>query len=286
MDNSIYWPDFNDLWDYADPAGTEKKFNKLLANPTSSDNPTYYLQLQTQISRTYSLRSEFEQAHTILDGVETKLTGDGIVTVRYLLERGRCFNSNNQPTQAMSLFERAALIAENIGAEYYWIDALHMLGIAAPEPDQLGWHLKGVAAARNCTDKRARNWEGSLLNNIGWTYFEQKAYQNALKTFEETASFYENKPKHLDRYQTAQWSIAKTLRILNRPTEGLAILQKLEADGIMDGFTEEEIGECLLALDQPDDAKPYFKWAYDKLSQISWVTTDTERMARLKQYTA
>jgi len=284
MDNSNYWPDFNDLWDYSDPAGTEETFNKLLADQSSSNNIAYYLQLQTQIARTYSLRGEFEQAHKILDGVEERMAGDDIVTVRYLLERGRSFNSDGQPEQAIPLFERATIIAEKIGAEYYWIDALHMLGIAALESEQLDWNLKGVVAARSCSDERARNWEGALLNNIGWTYFEQKAYQNALKTFEETATFYEDKPQHLNRYQIAQWSIAKTVRMLDRPKEGLAILRELEAAGKMDGFTEEEIGECLLALDQPEASKPYFKAAHDKLSQISWVTADTKRITRLKQY--
>lgn len=284
MDNSTFWPDFNDLWDYSDPVGTEEKFNKLHAETTPSDNITYYLQLLTQIARTYSLRGEFEQAHAILDDVEAKITDDDIVTVRYLLERGRSFNSDNQPARAVPLFERAAFIAEKIGAEYYWVDALHMLGIAAPESDQLTWHQKGLEIAQNCTDERTRNWEGSLLNNIGWTYFEQKSYQNALKTFEETAAFYESKPNHQDRYQIALWSIAKTLRMLNRPAEGLAILRKLEAAGVMDGFTEEEIGECLLALDQPDTARPYFKEAYNKLSHIPWVTADTNRMERLKKY--
>ena len=281
MDNSIYWPDFNDLWDYSDPTGTEAKFLQLLPNST---NISYTLQLQTQIARTYSLRNQFEQAHKILDGIEAEMIGDDIVTVRYLLERGRCFNSAEKPEQAVPLFERAALLAEQIGAQYYCVDALHMLGIAAPTVEQLNWHLKGVDAARGCTDKRARSWEGALLNNIGWDYFEQKDYQNALKTFEETAVFYESKPEHLDHYQIAQWSIAKTLRLLDRPAEGLAILRELEAAGKMDGFTEEEIGECLLAMNKTEEAKPYFDAAYHKLTQISWVVSDAERLARLQKY--
>ena len=284
MNNSTYWPDFNDLWDYSDPAGTEALFTSLLPANKASANTSYTLQLKTQIARTYSLRGQFEQAHKILDDVEAVMANDDIVVVRYLLERGRCFNSAAQPDQAVPLFERAALIAEKINAEYYLVDALHMLGIAAPASEQLNWNLKGVDAARNCKDERARNWEGALLNNIGWSYFEQGDYQNALKTFEETAAFYKDKPQHLNHYQIAQWSIAKTLRLLNRPTEGLIILRELETTRKTDGFTEEEIGECLLAIGETERAKPYFQTAYNILSQISWVTEDTERMERLKHF--
>ena len=50
MNNSSYWPDFNDLWDYSNPAGTEEKFNKILAEDTDPENATHNLQLQTQIA--------------------------------------------------------------------------------------------------------------------------------------------------------------------------------------------------------------------------------------------
>lgn len=284
MENDIFWPDFNDLWEYSDPAATELKFSELLTDPHTSNDLNYYLQLLTQIARTHSLRGEFEQAHSILDEVEVKINNYPIVEVRYLLERGRSFNSGGQPERAIPLFEQAVHLSEKIGAEFYGVDALHMLGIAAPESEQLAWHLRGLEAARSCTDERARRWEGSLLNNIGWTYFARKDYKNALITFEETADFYKDKPEYLENYQIAQWSLAKTLRLQDCPDDGLKILQELEDAGKMDGFTEEEIGECLLAIDQLEAAIPYFKAAYDKLSQIVWVAEDTERINRLAQF--
>lgn len=283
MDKSNYWPDFNDLWDYSDPAKTEEIFKNRLETKSADKDAIYTLQLQTQIARTYSLRGEFEQAHKILNTVETEMHGEDIVEVRYLLERGRTFNSAGQPEIAVPLFTRAATLSEQISAEYYWIDALHMLGIATPQSEQMDWNLKALNAAQNCSDERAKRWQGSLLNNIGWTYFDQEDYENALETFEQTAKFYQNKPNNLENYQIAQWSIAKTLRMLGRPDEGLNILRELEAAGKTDGFTEEEIGECLLAQNQPKDAAPYFQAAYEKLSQVAWVASDTNRIKRLEK---
>ena len=286
MNKSIFWPDFNDLWDYSNPAHTEELFNQILTSPSLGKDPIYILQLQTQIARTYSLRGEFEQAHDILDTVEAGMQGEDIVEIRYLLERGRTFNSAGQPERAVPLFTQAATLSEQLGAEFYWVDALHMLGIAAPPAEQMNWNLKALHAAQKSSDEHARRWQGSLLNNIGWTYFDQDDYENALTTFEQTAAFYQDKPNHLNNYQIAQWSIAKTLRMLERPDEGLAILRELEAAEKLDGFTEEEIGECLLTLNQPADAAPYFQAAYEKLSKIAWVASDSDRINRLREYGA
>ena len=281
MNSSQYWPDFNDLWDYADPAGTETKFGERLVLAKESGDLTYYLQLLTQVARTHSLRGNFEQAHNILDEVETYMAGDDIVEVRYLLERGRTLNSSGKPEEAVPLFQRAAQISEEIGADYYWVDALHMLGIAAPKAERMAWHLAALEATRNSTDERARNWTGSLLNNIGWAYFAEQNYQQALKTFEETEIFYKDEAKDMEFFRIARWSVAKTLRMLRRVEAALVILRELEAAGKRDGFTEEEIAESLFALGRPAEAKPYFKAAYDKLSEISWVAKDTGRIERL-----
>ena len=281
MSGSTYWPDFNDLWNYADPAGTEAKFLDILHAIAESDDSAYHLQLLTQIARTHSLRSNFEKAHHILDEVEAGMAGNDIVEVRYLLERGRSFNSAGRPEQAVPLFKRAAQIGEEIGAAYYWVDALHMLGIAAPVSERMGWHLKGLEVAKNSPDERTRGWIGGILNNIGWAYFAEEDYQNALKAFEQTELFYKDRVGQLEYFQIARWSTAKTLRMLGRIEEALVILRELETAGKKDGFTEEEIAESLFAIGKSNEAKPYFKAAYDKLSHISWVAEDTARLERL-----
>ena len=85
--------DFNKLWNYSNPLETREKFLRVLDEKKESESLDYILQLKTQIARTYSLRAEFEQAHTVLDEVEKKLNSDTLIAhVRYYLERGRTYN--------------------------------------------------------------------------------------------------------------------------------------------------------------------------------------------------
>jgi hypothetical protein len=69
---------------------------------------------------------------------------------------------------------------------------------------------------------------------------------------------------------------------MSRPDEGPAIQRRLEAEGVSDGFTEEEIAECLYAMGEMEAARPYFRMAYEMLAQIDWAAEDTAWMERLK----
>jgi len=51
-----------------------------------------------------------------------------------------------------------------------------------------------------------------------------------------------------------------------------------------DGYVFEELGECLLVLDQPAAAAPHFQRAHALLAQDSWmVKHESERLERLKR---
>ena len=167
-----FWPDFNDLWDYSDPAATEDKFRARLAEAAGQESSDYHLQLKTQIARTYSLRAMFDAAHAMLDEVQGDLEAGSLAEVRYLLERGRTLNSSKQPEKAVLLFSAAATAAQKLGADFYTVDGLHMLGIASPPEARLDWNLKAIEYAENSANERARNWLASLYNNTGWTLFD------------------------------------------------------------------------------------------------------------------
>ena len=50
-----------------------------------------------------------------------------------------------------------------------------------------------------------------------------------------------------------------------------------------DGYVYEEIGECLLAKEKKEDAKMYFKQAYELLSKDIWLQeNEKKRLERLK----
>ncbi len=273
--------EIDELWDYNDLAGSAERFREALAQVDPEIDKDRYLTLKTQIARTLSLRRRFEEAHEILDRVEAQMDRGGVVETRYLLERGRTFNSSKKPELAVPLFENAVKTGQAAQADFYTVDALHMLGIAAPSEARPGWNEKAIEYAEGSADERAHGWLGSLLNNMGWYYFlEEKNYAEALPLFEKTQAFYEEAGRE-DMENIAWWSIGKTLRMLDRAQEALDVQQSL-AEKESDGFIEEEIGECLLALGETEAARPYFQTAYELLSKIDWVAEDTRRIDRLK----
>ncbi len=281
-------PDFDALWDYAMPAQTEIVFRALLPEAQASRNLSYYLELLTQIARTQGLQRDFAVAHQTLDAVQALLTADLCrANVRYLLERGRVFNSSGQPEEARPLFEAAWEQARACNEDVYAIDAAHMIAIVAPSAEKLAWNRKGLEVVEQTTDARAQQWGGSLYNNIGWDYHAQGQYALALEAFYKALEWrrIQKDPREI---LIAKWCIARTLRSSGDVEEALRQQQALQEEwkplGASDGYTEEELGECLLALGRSDEARPYFTQAYAKLSQDAWLmATEPARIERLKR---
>lgn len=278
-------PSFDDLWNYDQPAETETKFRAVLEQ--LHDDPLTRLELLTQIARTQGLQRHFEDAHRTLDAVEAALPQDQHrARVRYLLERGRVLNSSGQREASMPYFEKALTGAMQAGEDNLAVDAAHMLGIVAPVDQQLDWNLKALAMAEASGDPAARKWRGSLYNNIGWTYHDQGQFDKALDMFQQALAFRQQQGQP-GPIQIAQWCIARTLRSLGRVDEALAMQQTLlkahaEA-GTNDGYVLEELAECLAALGRNEEARPYFRRAYETLSQDAWlVANETARLARLQ----
>jgi len=275
------------LWDYHDPATSEQRFRAELARYSSGSSEA--LEIKTQIARTQSLRREFSAAHRTLDEIAPALpSADARVHVRYLLERGRTFNSSGSPAHAMPLFEEAAARSEKAGRQgdvFYTIDALHMLGIAAPPNQQLDWNLKALAIAEAAQDARARRWIASLNNNIGWYYHDRGEYAKALVYFEKALPAWEARGNAID-VRVAKWSIARALRSLERYDEAYAIQSKLSAEcenaGMPDGYVYEELGELELARGNAAAAKPWFVKAYALLKDdAALASNESTRLARL-----
>lgn len=279
-------PDFMALWDYNDPAATAERFERVLARVEASENEAAHAELQTQIARTYSLRGAFDRANEILDEVESMLTDDAPrPRIRYLLERGRTFNSAGDPERACLLFDEAWTLAKSSGEDGLAVDAAHMLGIAAPHEDRMRWNLAALALAEASDDPDAHRWCGSLSNNIGWTHFEQAAYDEALDVFERCLAWQTAQGK-APEIRIARWSIARTHRALGATDKALAEQRALyETMGDEpDGYVYEEIAECLHTLGDGDAAR-WFGLAHEVLAKDEWLRANEsarlERMARL-----
>ncbi len=282
-------PDFDTLWDYSNPEQTEAKFMELVPGAIESGNVSYYAQLLTQIARTRGLQGKYQEAHATLDSVEGMLTDDLIVAkMRYLLERGRVYNSSGEPDKSKPLFLEAWEFAAANKEDYYAVDAAHMLGIVEPPEKQLEWSLKALEVTEKTTDERTKRWLGPLYNNIGWTYHDMEEYEKALALFKKGLEWRRGINDETGiRIQT--WNIARTYRSLGKTSEALKMQRALEKEieGIefgFKGYVIEEIAECLHALEKHEEAKPYFKRAYEILSQDEWlVDNEPERLERLKE---
>ena len=281
-------PDFNSLWDYERPAETEQRFRDLLPAAQASGDRDYHLQLLTQIARAQGLQRKYDDAHASLDHVRAFLTGDlTIVRVRYLLERGRCFNDCGESDKAKASFTDAWELAREHRLDGYAVDAAHMMGIVERGDDALAWNVRAMEYAKASADPAARRWLASLLNNIGWTYHATGRYADALAVFEDALRLRQEQGKP-GPIQTARWAVAKTHRMLGRVDEALAAQQSLlgecERAGQPDGYVHEELGECLLALDRPAEAAPHFDRAHELLSSDAWFPpAEKPRLERMKK---
>lgn len=279
--------DFDKRWDYEHPAQSEELFRSLL--PGSPEGP-YRGQLLTQLARAQGLQGKFDEAHKTLDQVEAllKAAEHPVVRVRFLLERGRVFNSSGQTDKAIPLFEAAWALGRKEGLDFHAVDAAHMLGIACKDDAALAWNEKALALAESTANPQARKWLGTLYNNLGWTYHDQKKdFAKALQIFQKSRDWFaqSNQPREI---RIADWSIGKALRSLGRIQEALALQQAVlkawEAAGETDGYVFEELGECLLTLGQAKEAASWFARAHAELSKDPWMLEhEKARMERLKR---
>lgn len=277
-------PDFDSLWDYSHPDETETKFREILLR-FPEDDPAF-LELLTQIARAQGLQRKFNHAHQTLNQVERRLKDIlSRAKVRYLLERGRVFNSSGKPEEACPFFEKALEIAKQLKEDFYAIDALHMLATLAPPEESLTLNLQAIEMAESSQQEKTRNWLGSLYNNTGWSYHGLSDYASALRIFEKAEAWQRSKGRVRETH-IAAWCVARTLRSLGRIEEALSKQMRLneESAGEEDGYVFEEIGECLLALNRLEEACSYFLKAYELLSQDArLVEQESERLMRLKE---
>jgi tetratricopeptide (TPR) repeat protein len=277
------------LWNYDDPAGTETRFRELLPKARESANEGYAAELLTQIARAQGLQQKFAEAHATLDQVDALLEpGMKTAKVRSVLERGRLLNSSKKAEESIPVFIEALRLAQESAIENYAVDAAHMLGIATKGKESIRWNVEAMRLAEAATDPKAKRWLGPLYNNTGWTYFDMGQYAEALELFERDIEFRKRGGNNVE-IGIARWSAAKMHRHLGKVEQSLKLQTELLDDpdrkgNDSEGYTREEIGECLLLLNRPTEAAPYFARAWQLLHNDPWLSRDEpERLARLKK---
>ena len=279
-------PDFDALWNFGKPGETEIELRRIFDETEEHANPAYLAELQTQIARTLSLQRKFDEAHATLDAIEqNSAIQKGRPRVRYLLERGRTYNSSGHKASAASFFIEAWEIASSIGEDGFAVDAAHMVAIAE-EPDKaLLWNLKALELANSSEMPTAKKWRKSLQNNLGWMFAERKEYATAIAHFKESQNL-AIEADDSESERIARWCIAKMLRFQGQYAQALEMqtqqFAELEALGRTSAFVYEELAECQYALDMAEESKVNFALAYEGLAKDPSVAEDEpDRLTRL-----
>lgn len=225
------------LWDFDDPASSGERFLDAAEQAGEPERISWL----TQYARTLGLLEQYDAALRVLDGLHS----DDPEAATYLaLERGRVLRSSGQPEAARPLFEQAAATASAAGLDALHVDALHMVALVATPEEQPAIHALALETARTSADQRARDWDASLLNNIGMTYADAGDFTSALSTFEEALAARERigDPATI---RVARWMIAWSLRNLGRREEALEIQLSLQEElasiGENDQYVDEEL---------------------------------------------
>lgn len=276
--------DIDALWEYDNAAASEARFRAALVDAAGDQR----LELLTQIARTYSLRGRFDDAHRMLDEIQPALATAGPkVRARFLLERGRTFNSSGAPERARPLFIQAWDLARAARIDGLAVDAAHMVAITyRGTAAAVDWNRKGLALARVSEDAKARALVPAMLNNSAWDLHDMGRYAEALPLFEQALAEWRMRSRPA-QIHFARWSVARCLRSLGRFPEALTIqlaLQKEDTErNAVDGYVLEEIAELYDALGQQEEARSYYQRAAGALSaDEDFVRDNPDRLARLR----
>ena len=286
---ALFSAELDAQWDFRDAVVSEQRFRAALL-PWKSDEPQTLI-VETQIARAQGLQRRFSDAHATLDAVAARLDGvSSHVRVRYLLERGRVFNSAGARSRAVPLFTEALALADCADDEFYAVDAAHMLAIAAPAPEQIHWNMKALALANAAKDERARGWDASLYNNLGWNYHDGGDAATALAYWDKALRARE-RSGDVHRIREARWTVAHGLRSVGKLDDAramqLALAAELDRAGESDGYVYEELAEIELARGDAKAARPWAAKAYAVLgADPALAPDDAKRLARLNAIAA
>ncbi len=273
-------------WNFDDPRSSELRFRRLLRDLGRPSDADLRAEAWTQIARAQGLQRRFRVAHATLDRLAPALpTLAPRARIRYALERGRVLNSAGAPGKALPWFLAAWRGARRHGEDRLSVDAAHMVAIVRSGRVQRAWNVRALELAERSRDPAARRWRASLLNNLGWSWYDAGDYRAALRSFRR-ALYYRRRQGVPSETRVARWCVAKALRQLGRATDALRRQRRLAVDwrraGGKDGYVFEELGECLLLLGRTREARPWFRRAHVELSRDpGLVAREPKRLARL-----
>lgn len=240
------------LWDFADPALSERRFREALAGAQGDDA----IVLQTQIARTQGLRRNLTGAKDLLRSLEPQLAGAGAeARARHALEWGRNhISAVTKPEErtpenlaaARAAYERALAVAREGRLDELAIDAVHMMAFVDNAPaEQLKWNEQALAMVLASTQPGGRAWEASIRNNLAYSLHQLGRHAEALPHYERALALREAAGARPRARYVARWLVARELRLVGRLDEALALQTQLEGQmhvvGDPDPYVLEEL---------------------------------------------
>ena len=232
------------LWDFDDAPGSEERFRATAEQVEGDDR----LVLMTQVARALGLQERYDEGHAVLDQLSP--TADE-VSVRIVLERGRLLRSAGDAEGARPHFEAAAQTASSARLDALHVDALHMLALVAEPTERDAITGRALAIARASTDPAVRDWDATLLNNLGMSQAEAGDFEAALISFEDALAA-RTRLGDPARTRVARWMVAWALRHLGRRVEALMLQRHLRAELDAAGLTDPHVDEELSILEAED----------------------------------
>src|SRR4051794_27781133 len=169
------------LWDFDDPAGSERRFRDAADLAEGADR----LVLLTQVARALGLQERYAEGHAVLDHLAVP---EGEVAARVSLERGRLLRSAGDPEAARPHFEAAEQEAAAAGLDALRVDAAHMEALVAEPEEQVALNLRALELAGASSDPAARDWDAAVLTNLGMAHAEAGDFDAALAVFERAVT--------------------------------------------------------------------------------------------------
>lgn len=287
---------FDELF-VGNPVDIERNLKELLPQVSGLKDRSIYLQILSQIALAQAMQGHFDVAHHTLDDAEKGMSSsDDLAKVRILLERGRVFMQSGDIARARPLFVKSYELSQTHGFDYHTANAAHMIAIVAATPEeQITWNQRAIELAESSSSIEAKQWLGTLYNNLGHAHIKAKDYESALDVLKKSLTF-RKEEGYEPNIRIAKWAVARALRHLDRNQEALDILLPLleeyelmlkenkldipyEMLSSVRGLVYEE-----LAMVCEVKAKYYAHLAYTDLANDEWFKmTAPERLEHLKK---
>lgn len=276
-------------WDMTNPARAEVLLSRMKEELASDPlQRARAVEAATQLARAQSMQGKLVEAERTLDEAEKMLSSVDELgpRLRTLLERGRLLVLKKTPMEARRRFLEALELAMESDELFYAIDAAQMMSVVETKKMKSEWTVRALELAEGSSDPRVRSWCGPLHADLGWHFAELLQHERALASFEKAAECFDSEGADR-RAAMARCAMARTLRLMDRVEEALALQRAVEKElekiRVSDGVVFEELGECLRTLGRAEEAETYFRRAYDLLVNDEWLkNNEPARIKRLK----